>query len=358
VTEIAGPLEIQSLPLPDLEPGGILVRVDAATLCGLDVIIWRGGFGPPAGLLPYIPGHETVGTIVEIRGERRDLLNQPLAVGQRIIWTYPYCGHCFFCSVANQPTLCSNTVRFGRARADQAPYLLGGCAEFHYVPPACQIVPVPDAVEPALAASAACALRTVMHGFERLGVVKGHETVVVQGCGPIGLYATAVARDRGVGRLLVIGAPAARLEVARAWGADDTLDLEAVTDPAARREWVREQTGGRGADVVIQGAAAVAMAEALELVRRGGRILSIGGGGGHITIDAELLATEFIQITGVRGAEGRHYYEALNLLATRRQVPFEQLITGRYGLDGTTTALQAMADLREVKPAILPAGVA
>lgn len=74
-----------------------------------------------------------------------------------------------------------------------------------YVPPSSLIIKVPEEVSSASAA--ACAYRTVMHGFDRLGAIKSHETVLIQGSGPLGNFATAVAKDHGAKRVLVIGAP-------------------------------------------------------------------------------------------------------------------------------------------------------
>jgi L-ascorbate metabolism protein UlaG (beta-lactamase superfamily) len=78
------PLVVEHVTLPALEPGSVLVRVDAATLCGTDVHFWHGMIIPPDST-PYIPGHETCGTIVDLRGPRTDLLGEPLGVGDRII---------------------------------------------------------------------------------------------------------------------------------------------------------------------------------------------------------------------------------------------------------------------------------
>jgi len=353
VTDFNEPLQVRSVQIPDLEPSAMLMRVDAATLCGTDGHFWHGAL-IGGNNLPYIPGHETAGSIVEMRGERSDVMGQPLGVGDRIISAYPFCGHCFYCTVARQPTLCPTGFRYGRVRCDQPPYLLGGCAEFHYVPPDSDVIRIPDEVSSPLAASAACALRTVMHGFERLGPLASYETVLVQGCGPVGLYALAVAKDRGARSVMVFGDPEDRLGVARAWGADATLSLNDHPDLAVRRQWVMDQTSGRGPDVVIQAANTAAIPEGLDLVRPGGRYLSIGGGGGEITVPAAALSGKFLQFISVRAAEGRHFYQALDFLATRKDVPFERLITGEYTLGQTTEALQAMAELREVKPVIFP----
>jgi threonine dehydrogenase-like Zn-dependent dehydrogenase/ABC-type nitrate/sulfonate/bicarbonate transport system substrate-binding protein len=279
---------------------------------------------------------------------------EPLRVGDRIIAAYPSCGHCYFCAVTKQPVLCPKVVSYGRVRCDRPPFLLGGCAEYHYVPPGCDVIRVPSNVSSPLAASAACALRTVMCAVEKLGTIASHETVLIQGAGPVGLYAAAVARQRGARKVLVIGAPGRRLEVARAWGADDVLDLDVHTDAAVRLQWAREHTDGRGADIVMQCATAAAIPEGLELIRRGGRYLSIGMSRGTITIPAATLSLKALQVIGVFMAEGRHFYQAIDFLANQRSIPFERVLTGRFELARVTEALRAMETFQEVKAVILP----
>lgn len=344
------PLTVREVTIPPLHEGALLVRVEAATVCGTDVAMWRGG-----GLAPYVPGHETAGTVVDLRGSRFDVLGAPVRPGDRVIWSYPFCGECFYCSVAAQPSLCPNTVRFGRAPVDEDPGLLGGFATHHYVPPVSGIVKVPDGVSAALAASASCALRTVMHGFERLGAVAAHEVCVVQGSGPVGLYATAVARARGFRSVYVTGAPDGRLELARAFGADDTRSVETTT-VAQRLEWIHDLTGGRGADVVIQSAVGSAIPEGLAMARPGGRFVSIGAGGAStLEVPALALHGKMLTILGVRAAAARHYHAALQFLAGR-SAPFDLLTAGAgYPLDRATEALLAMESFAEVKPVIDPA---
>jgi len=355
VVEFGQPLTVEDVEVPELEPGGVLVEVEAATLCGTDVHFWQHGQAfLGADSLPYIPGHETCGRIVAVSGEPRDNLNEPLAVGDRIIGAYPYCGHCFYCTVAMQPTLCSWGFRYGRERADRYPFLLGGCAELHYYPPGCDLIRVPETVPSELAASAACALRTVMHGFERLGPLAGYETVVVQGSGPVGLYAAAVARTRGADRVLVVGAPAPRLAVAKSFGADEVIDLEEVDDAGTRQQWVLDQTSGRGADVVVQCATSAAIPEGVGYLRPGGRYVSIGAGGADPGMPTTALF-KHVTFSSVLMAEGRHFYEAIRFLDSHGEdFPFGEMITGRYGLAGLSDALEAMAAYREVKPVVVP----
>ena len=155
------PLEVQRVPIPDLEPGALLVRIEASTLCGTDVHRWHGPL-PDGDSLPIITGHEPCGTIEAINGQRTDILGNPVKPGDRIVWSYVSCGHCYYCNVALQPCICSSRASWGHQRSDKYPYLLGSCAEYMYVPSPCKIIHVPEEVTPASAAASACAYRTVM----------------------------------------------------------------------------------------------------------------------------------------------------------------------------------------------------
>jgi threonine dehydrogenase-like Zn-dependent dehydrogenase len=190
-----------------------------------------------------------------------------------------------------------------------------------------------------------------MHGFDRLGAIKSHETVVIQGSGPLGNFATAVAKDHGAKKVLVIGAPAARLEVTKRMGADAVLNLEEVTDEKQRRQWVRDFTEGRGADVVVQVANNLAVPEGLTLLRDGGRYLNIGAGG-KANIAVERIPQQMLFIT-IRSGEPRHWLQAIDFLASRKRTfPFEEMITKSYKLDQINDAMQAMASYAVVKAVI------
>jgi len=344
------PLQIQRVPIPGLDPGALLVSIEASTLCGTDVHRWHGPLGG-GDSLPIITGHEPCGHIAEINGERTDILGNPVKRGDRIVWSYVSCGSCYYCSVALQPCICPGRASWGHNRSDKYPYLLGSCAEYMYVPPECLIIKVPDEVSSASAAASACAYRTVMHGFDRLGAIKSHETIVVQGSGPLGNFATAVAKDHGAKQVLVIGAPAARLNVTKRMGADAVINLEETTDPKDRRQWVLEHTAGRGADVVIQVANNLAVPEGLTLLRDGGRFVNIGAGG-KADIAVSGLPQEMIFHT-IRSGEPRHWLQAIDFLASRKNTfPFEEMISASYTLEQVNDALQAMASYQVVKAVI------
>ena len=347
------PLEIQRVPIPELQPRALLIKIEASTLCGTDVHRWHGPMESRGDSLPIITGHEPCGTIEAINGERTDIFGDPVKPCDRVVWSYVACGHCYWCSVAMQPCVCPGRASWGHNRSDRFPYLLGSCSEYMYVPPECEIIRVPQDVSSASAAASACAYRTIMHGFDNLGPVKSHETVVIQGSGPLGNFAAAVAREHGAKQVLVIGAPASRLDVAGRMGADAVLNLEEVTDPADRGKWVRDLTGGRGADVVIQVANSLAVPEGLSMLRSGGRYVSIGGGG-SASVSVNALPQEMTFHT-IRSGEPRHWLQALDFLASRRSAyPFEEMISASYTLDEVNDAMEAMAGYKVVKAAIYP----
>lgn len=358
LVEYEKPLEVRELTIPDPEPMAAVVRVEASTMCGTDVHIWRGQYAA-AGLsrLPLVPGHEIVGRIVALGSERQvDSLNRPLAEGDLVAWSYAWCGSCYWCTVARQPTACENARMYGWGPADQSPYITGGFSEYVYVMPRCGIVKVPEGLDPAVAASATCAFRTIVHGYEKIGRIDTHETVLVQGTGPVGLYALAYAIESGARQTVVIGAPKSRLDIARKWGADVVLDLEA-TDMPTRRDQVLEITDGRGADLVVECSGAnVAVEEGMELVRRGGRYLIIGA---SEALPAAIRPTYFnlrqLTVAGTMSGDIQHYYRALSFLQDHQdRFSFGDLLGSRFSLEEVGGALAGMETMREIKPVIVP----
>ena len=100
------PVEIQRVPIPEpLEPGALLVKITASTLCGTDVHRWHGPLSA-GDTLPIITGHEPCGTVEAISGDRTDILGNPVKRGDRIVWSYVACGSCYYCAVALQPCIC------------------------------------------------------------------------------------------------------------------------------------------------------------------------------------------------------------------------------------------------------------
>jgi threonine dehydrogenase-like Zn-dependent dehydrogenase len=357
IRAFGAPVRIEQVPVPrEIEPGAILARIELGSICGTDVHLWQGSLSTKVEL-PVILGHEMVGRIVAWgAGAERDSIGQRLRLGERIVWTHTSCGSCFFCTVAQEPALCANARRYMYERMDRPPHLLGGFAEYGYVLPDAGRVRVPDNVPNELASLSSCALRSVMNAFDALGAIGAGETVVIQGSGPLGLLATAVARVAGARRVVTIGAPDTRLAIAAEFGADETISVER-TAPEERTERVRALTEGRGADVVMEFAGHPgAFQEGVEMIRRGGRYVVVGQlGTGTVTFRPALIVSKQLRVIGSLSGRAKAYWKALDFIAARQQsIPFHRLISNRYPLDNVNLALERMRNYEEVKPLIEP----
>jgi len=358
LTQYGSPLEVWSIDVPEPEPRAVIVEVEAATMCGTDVHMHAGDF-EPLGLskIPLVMGHEIVGRIVAIgTAGRRDALGRTLQVGDRVAWAYAWCGECYFCAIAKQPTLCEFNRQYGWGPANEFPYLTGGFSEFAYIMPECKMIRIPDNLESDVAASATCAFRTIVHAFERAGGVRTSDNVVVQGSGAVGIYAVAYALGSGARQVIVVGAPDERLAIAESWGAHEVINVE-TTEPSERAARIRDLTEGRGADLVVECAGnRFALEEGVDFARRGGRYLVIGQSD---PTPARLRGTLFnvgqLTVTGSVSADISHYYRALQFASDNvDRFPFASLLGTEYSLSNVSNALEALASGRETRPVIRP----
>lgn len=349
------PLKIEDVPIPrHVEPRAALVKMEACSICGTDVHLWQGSLSLKVDL-PVIIGHEMVGRIVSL-GEavRSDSVGQDLKVGDRIVYTHTSCGSCFFCTTARQPTLCSHRRAYMYETMEKPPYLMGGFSEYGYVLPESGRLKVPDSVSSELASLSSCALRSVMNAMSQIGKIEPYETVVVQGAGPLGLLATANAKVRGARKVIVIGSPPARLEMAREFGADVCIPVEGTT-AAERLEQVLSQTEGRGADIVMEFTGVpAAFNEGLQLARRGAKYLVVGQlGEGTTEMQPSMIVKKNINVIGSFSGDARSYSLALQFIEKhQKQFPFEKMITGRYKLEDVNLAMERMKGYQEIKPVI------
>lgn len=347
---------VETLDLGPVLPGGALVRVDAATVCGTDVHICDGVFEQLASL-PLVMGHEGTGTVIELgAGLEHDALGQPLRPGDRVVWAHNWCGRCYFCAVVKQPTLCENTMGYGWGPHEEGA-VNGTFSEHLHVSPDSRVLRVPDSVSSPLASAATCALRTVMHALDRMPRIRFSDSVVVLGAGPVGILAAAAALRSGANQVLLIGAPASRLAATKEWNLAARIDIDHI-EPAERIEAVRSMTQGRGADIVLECAGPPsAFTEGMEMVRAGGTLMVIGQAHGE-TVPVATTAMKVRQLT-VRtslSADISHFHDALRFLDRHgAELGLESAVCSTtYSLDQVTEALAAMRAGAEMKPVIVP----
>jgi L-iditol 2-dehydrogenase len=267
-------VQIETVDVPQIGRGDVLVRVRAALTCGTDVKVFRRGYHARMIVPPALFGHELGGDIVAMGKDVRGF-----KMGQRVVAANSApCGECFYCQ-HNQENLCEDLL-----------FNNGAYAEYIRIPERIvrrNMYEVPDHVsyqDAALVEPLACVLR----GLEESGVRAG-DTIAVIGLGPIGMMFVRLAKAVCNARVIAIGRRPQQLLRASRMGADETVlncDGADVVGP------VHEMTGGRGADVVIE---AVGLPEvwqlAIKLLRRGGVVNFFGGcpDGTNLSLDTNLL---------------------------------------------------------------------
>ena len=351
------PLEERLYPEPRPEPGGAVLETVLSEVCGTDVHLHHGRLaGVP---YPIVPGHVSCGRIRETNGSLVDVDGHPLEPGRLVTFfdVFGTCGACWHCLVAKAGTRCPERRVYG-ITTSATEGLLGGWAERIELKPGVRILPLPDGLEPLDFMGGGCGLPTGFHAVERAGIALG-DTVVVQGSGPVGLNAAIFALLGGALRVLVIGAPEARLRAARRLGAEDVLDVALVADPAERVRWVRDRTSGRGADVVIEASGnPAAVREGLEMVRDAGRYVVVGQytDAGDVALNPHAhINRRHATILGCWGFEFTHLYRAVALMARHRdRFAWRELVTREYPLLEAAHALEDMEQLRVVKAVLRP----
>ena len=350
-------LERRRFDEPRPEEGGAVLEMVASEVCGTDVHLHHGRLsGVP---YPIIPGHVNCGRLLESRGPVRDVDGREIRPGSLVTFfdVFGTCGSCWHCLVAKTATRCPSRRVYGITTSAEDG-LLGGWAERIEIKPGVRMLPIPDGLDALDFMGGGCGLPTGFHAVERAGVALG-DTVVVQGSGPVGLNAAIFAQLAGALRVLVVGAPAARLEAARRLGVEDTLDITVATDPADRVSWVRDRTSGRGADVVIEASGnPAAVPEGLEMLRDGGRSVVVGQytDAGDVAINPHRhVNRRHATILGCWGYEFTHLHRSLALLARHRdRFRWRELVTREYTLAEAGRALADMEALAVVKAVLRP----
>lgn len=349
------PLEIWDGHVPPPAAGEVLLKTLFGGVCGTDVHLWKGEVELPG---PCILGHEGIGQIVELgAGVATDFAGTPIKLGDRVYWVpMTPCGRCHHCTVTKDASSCEEwaAAAFGDAKAPP----VSTYAQYALLPGRMPFYRIPDDTPSEAVIAFGCALPTVLQAYERIGGVRVGETVLVQGSGPVGLAATLVASMCGAAQVIVIGTPERRLAYARRIGATAVIDLGVETAAADRRERVLALTGGRGADLVFEGAGAVpAFAEGLELIAKGGRYVVVGlwSAPGSVPVEPRMLNNRNLTIAGSALFQARHVRQAVGVAQKcHGHFPMAEAVTHRFALADAQAALGMVSRLETIKAVIVP----
>ncbi|MCZ6836023.1 MAG: zinc-binding dehydrogenase [Planctomycetota bacterium] len=350
------PIEVQEFPEPDLEADSGLMRVELSEVCGTDVYLRDSRLvGVP---YPIIPGHVSVGRLDKIRGSMFDIMGKPLAEGDRITFldVHRTCHACWHCCVAKASTRCPHRKVYGITYGVEQDGLTGGWSEKLYLKPGTLCIRV-DGVDDEAFMAGGCSLPTALHATDRAEIQIG-DTVLVLGSGPVGLSSVVFAKMAGALKVLCIGAPAHRLEIAKHVGADQVLDIE-TQSMDARMDWIAQHTQGRGADVTIEATGApAAVVQSMRFTRDAGRVVVVGQytDHGETPFNPHLdLNKKHLDIRGCWGSDFSHFYRGVQIMADAdRAAPWKHIEMDRYGLASANEALEAVQTGRIIKALIDP----
>ena len=340
-----GEFIIKEYPLPDPEPGTLLIRIELCGVCGTDVHTYHGYM--PDAPFPIILGHEIVGEIIALgKGTKTDFLGKPIKVGDRITLVPAiHCKKCFYCSIAKTPSKCVNMVSYGFFRdPDEKHYFTGGYADYLYL-----FHPDTDFFKinaPAEVAVFTEPLAIAIHAVDRAHIRLG-DTVVVQGSGAIGLLTLICAKLSGAGKTIVVGKRRKeRLELAKKLGADLVINMEEVPEEKERIRIVKENSlSGYGADVVFECAGVPqAFSEGIKYLRDSATFCEVGHfadtGSTKINPCTDVL-TKNIRIEGIYDNEPEQFVRAIPILE-KNEFPFAEIISHKLPLTRLKDAVDAI----------------
>ena len=324
-------------PVPTAGPGEVLLAVHSAGLCASDVACWKGAFGywPGDGMPgfvqpPVVPGHEFVGTVVglgEGAADKHGLALGDVAVSEQIT----PCWACRFCN-RGQYWMCQNTEIYGFRQHAQ-----GAMADYMVFPANAINHKVPDTVSidhAVFIEPLACAI----HAVDRGNIHEG-DTVVVAGCGPIGLGMIAAARQANPGLLIASDLHPGRLELARVCGADLTInpgEVDIIDE-------VRGLTEGYGCDVFLEASGhPSAVDQGLRMLRKLGTFVVFGVFKERVTTEWSIIGDR--KELDVLGAHlGPYTYPRAIEMIAAGALPMERIISHRLPFSEIDTALELTA---------------
>jgi 2-desacetyl-2-hydroxyethyl bacteriochlorophyllide A dehydrogenase len=308
-------VEVRDIPVPKIAPDEVLIRVKAAAICGSDLGIYDYTPAYSRMRLPVVLGHEFAGVIEEAGDEV-----EGFRFGDRVLAeSVKACGKCSFCR-AGMSNLCDDSTLFGI-------HVDGGFAEYVAVPHKL-LYRVPErmtfeeaaVVEP---------LSNSVHFATEIAEAKPGDLVVVQGCGPIGLFSAQLFRLSGAEVLITgIGVDTERFRIAGKLGFE-TVNVE----KEGLVERVMSMTGGKGADVAFVAVGAPsALVQAVRLVKKRGQVVVVGIFGKDVELPVTEIVRREIIVKGAYDARPANFPQSIRLIEDGT-INTKDIITHRFPLE-------------------------
>jgi L-iditol 2-dehydrogenase len=317
----ADDMRVEKRSVPQLGPDEVLLRVNVASICGTDLkVLHRTLQGQPAG--EFIMGHEYAGTVAALGPGVNEF-----EIGDRVaVEVHKGCDRCENC-IKGWYTSCLNYGDLAKGHRAKGLTCDGGFAEYA-VNHINTLYRLPDN----LTFEQACMVTTAASPLWAIDLMGGYvagETVLVLGPGPIGLIAVQLCKALGAERVILSGTRESRLEIGKQHGADFTINVR--QENLAER--VQEITQGKGADSVLECAGGpTSMQEALENVKRGGRIGVVAWYTGTVQVDMNLAVRSNVRIYAARGEGGMNCGRSLALMSAGK-IAADPIITHHFRLD-------------------------
>lgn len=330
------PIKLQQISVPTLQPGEILVRNTYVTLCRSDLNTFCGKRIEPT---PTILGHEIVGTIAAFgsTGEFTDLRGAALTVGDRISWAIFASDPHSALALQGIPQKGDHLFKYGHQKLTEQSTLHGGLSQYIILKPHTPIVKLADSLPDKVAAIINCAVATVAGALRLAGTVH-QKQVLVSGAGMLGAVACAMAKTAGASAVVAFDVNAARLEQAKQYGADYTLQANA--DIATQLQAL--PLPKRGIDVVLEMSGVTdAMEQTIGMLGIGGVAVWVGATYPErkVQVNAELLVRNLITLKGLHNYNATDFMNAVLFMeAHHLNFPFADMVYDGFNLQQVNEA--------------------
>ena len=320
-------LEYTDFPAPEPKPGDALIRLHAAALNRMDVMV-RNGWPGLKLEMPHINGADGAGEVVALGSPQPEEEGEGVRVGDHVVIDSNLgCGKCEFC-LAGKDNMCRDWHLLGET-------VRGTYAEYVSLPVK-QLYRLPDGFDFHLAAATALVYQTAWHSLVKRGNLQKGETVLVVGAGG-GVNTASIQIAKFIGaQVIVIGSTAGKLKMAESIGADILIDRSKEADWSKA---VFAATNKRGVDVVVDNVGTT-FTQSLRALRKGGRLLTVGNSGGpKFEIDNRYIFAKHLSIIGSTMSPLSDFREVMDLVVAGKLKP---VIDRTYPLKETAVAQERL----------------